>query len=139
MDTTLRVTEVSVNETRNGNRRYVLRADDGSEYTTFRPNVGEKARGLEGRRARVQFHEEDRNGFRNVYLDAIEAAEEETPQAKAGADTDPAEVAWRTAIEAAPYLVDDSDKASDPDELFDKLKPFKDRVVEDIREESGEA
>jgi hypothetical protein len=42
-------------------------------------------------------------------------------------------VAWRTAIEAAPYLVGEGEREVDPDELFDRLKPFKDRVVDDIR------
>ena len=47
-------------------------------------------------------------------------------------------MAWRTAIEAAPYLVGEREgDAVEPDELFEKLKPFKDRVVEDIREEDG--
>jgi hypothetical protein len=135
MERTLRVDEVTVNETRNGNRRYVLKAEDGSEYTTFRPNIGEQARGLEGARARIEFHEEERNGFRNVYLDAVERAAEDDAGG-GGADTDAAEVAWRTAIEAAPYLVGEQRDEVDPDELFQKLKPFKDRVVEDIRDES---
>src|SRR4051812_10565162 len=104
MDTTARIEAVTVNETRNGNRRYVVRADDGTEYTTFRPNVGDRARELEGRRVRVEYHEEDRNGFHNVYLDKVEPAEEEASGAATG-DTDPEEVAWRTAIDAAPYLV----------------------------------
>jgi hypothetical protein len=132
METTLRIAEVAVSETRNGNRRYVLRAEDGSEYTTFRPNVGERAVALQGRRARIEFHEDDRNGFHNVYLDALEPVEDEEGPSAPG-DTDPEEVAWRTAIEAAPYLVGEGEREVDPDELFDKLKPFKDRVVDDIR------
>src|SRR3954447_13756377 len=101
METTVRIDEVTVNETRNGNRRYVLRGDDGNEYTTFRPNVGERARELEGKRVRVEYHEDDKNGFHNVYLDAVEPVGEEPQPATATSadDTDPEEVAWRTAIE----------------------------------------
>jgi len=136
METTLRVAEVSTKETRKGNRRYVLRADDGTEYTTFRPNIGERARELEGRTVRVEYHEDDRNGFHNVYLDAVEpVAEEPAGAAGAPADTDPEEVGWRTAIEAAPYLVGEQPREVGADELFGKLKPFKDRVVDDIRDD----
>ena len=53
----------------------------------------------------------------------------------APADTDPEEVGWRTAVEAAPYLVGEQPGQVDSDELFDKLKPFKDRVAEDIRDD----
>ena len=43
------------------------------------------------------------------------------------------------AVDAAPWLVGDSDQADElpPDQMFEKLKPFKDRVAEDIREESS--
>jgi hypothetical protein len=43
---------------------------------------------------------------------------------------------WKTAVEAAPLLVDPDEEKIDPEELFERLKPFKDRVAEDIREES---
>ena len=41
-----------------------------------------------------------------------------------------------TAVDAAPWLVGESDphEAVPPDELYDKLKPFKERVAEDIRD-----
>jgi hypothetical protein len=64
-------------ETRSGNTRYVVRDSDGDEYSTFRPRIGQAAAAFEGRRARIEYHEEERNGFRNVYLDAIEPADEE--------------------------------------------------------------
>jgi hypothetical protein len=43
------------------------------------------------------------------------------------------------AVEAAPWLVGDSDRTEEvpPEEMFEKLKPFKDRVSEDIREDSS--
>jgi hypothetical protein len=44
-------------------------------------------------------------------------------------------VGWRTAVDAAPYLVGEHNRTVEPDELFDKLKPFKERVAEDIRDE----
>ena len=52
-----------------------------------------------------------------------------------GQDSDPDEVAWNTAVEAAPWLVGTSEpeQAIDPDELYDKLAPFKQRVADDIR------
>jgi hypothetical protein len=39
------------------------------------------------------------------------------------------------AVDAAPWLVGESEphEETPPDELFEKLKPFKDRVAEDIR------
>ena len=54
-------------------------------------------------------------------------------------DTDPEEAGWRTAVDAAPWLVGDSDQTEEvpPEEMFEKLKPFKDRVAEDIREDSS--
>ena len=44
------------------------------------------------------------------------------------------EAAWKTAVEAAPLLVDDEETIG-PEELFEVLKPFKDRVAEDIQED----
>jgi hypothetical protein len=135
MEALVDVAKVETTQTRNGNTRYVVRAVDGSEYTTFRPQIGEQAKAFEGRRARVEFHEEERNGFRNVYLDGIS----EAPDAGGGEDTDPAEVGWRSAVEAAPFLLGEekAGEAVDPDELFEKLKPFKDRVEEDISQSDG--
>ena len=130
------VARVEVNETRNKNRRFVLRDSDGKEYTTFRPQIGEEAAKHEGRRARIKYHEEERNGFTNVYLDKVEPAPE-VPKAQ-GAE--PEEVGWQAATEAAPWLVG-SDKptdAVDPEELYERLKPFKDLVADDIRDGDGD-
>ena len=137
MDAEVTVTEVERVETRTGKTRWVLRADDGREFTTFRPRIGEEAERHRGRRARIQFHEEERNGFQNVYLDAIAAAPEAAAGTDAGGgDSDPDEVAWNTAVEAAPWLVGSSEpeEALAPEELYEKLEPFKRRVAEDIRE-----
>jgi hypothetical protein len=132
MDATIQVQSVRTFETRSGSTRYVVADGDGKEYTTFREHIGNAALGLEGKRARIEYHEEKRGNFDNVYLDKIEPAPEEP-----GADeTEPEEAAWRTAVDAAPWLVGESEphEAVDPDELFDKLKPFKEKVAEDIRE-----
>ena len=50
------------------------------------------------------------------------------------------EVAWNTAVEAAPWLVGTSDpqEAVDPEELYERLEPFKRRVAEDIRNDGGD-
>jgi hypothetical protein len=141
MEKTTRIAEVSTSQTQRGNTRYSVRDADGAEYTTFRPGIGEQARQLEGQRARLEFHEEQRGNFTNVYLDGVAPAGEEEATGGGGSgdgDTDPAEVAWRTAVDAAPWILGSNEpqKAVDPEELFDRLKPFKDRVSEDIREES---
>jgi hypothetical protein len=132
MDKEVTVQRVEVTETRNGNKRYVLRDSEGNEYTTFRPPIGEEAARHEGKRVRVKFHEQERNGFTNVYLDAVEpiAAEGEAE------DRDAEEAAWQTAVEAAPWLV--GKREVPPDELFDRLKPFQERVAADIRDDDDE-
>ena len=137
MEATIQVDSVRTFETRSGSTRYVVRDGDGKEYTTFREHIGNAALGLEGKRASIEYHEEQRGNFNNVYLDKIEAAPEE-----AGADeTEPEEAAWRTAVDAAPWLVGESEPREEvpPDELFDKLKPFKEKVAEDIRENADAA
>jgi hypothetical protein len=130
------VERVDVKETRNGNRRFVLRDADGKEYTTFRPQIGEAAATYKGKRAHITFHEDQRNGFTNVYLDAIEAVPQR-PSADTG-DHDAEVAAWQTAVEAAPWLSGESEpeRAVDPDELFDRLKPFQERVAADIRDKT---
>src|SRR5579859_1781352 len=135
MDVVTTIADVRTFETRGGNQRYVVRDADGNEYTTFRETIGEQARGLEGRRARLEYHEEQRGQYTNVYLDKVEpTADEEQPE------SDAEEAAWRTAVEAAPWLVGDSEPhaKTDPDELYETLKPFKDRVAEDIKGSDGE-
>jgi hypothetical protein len=135
MEAQVTVERVEVRETRSGNRRFVLRDADGKEYTTFRPQIGNEAAKYEGRRARVSFHEEERNGFTNVYLDAIAPANEQVATAPEQHDAEVA--AWQTAVEAAPWLSGESEPehAVDPDELFDRLKPFQERVAADIRDQ----
>jgi hypothetical protein len=138
MEAHVSITAVEEVETRSGKTRYVVRDAEGREYTTFRPAIGREAAGFKGRRARIEFHEEDRNGFHNVYLDGIAEAPEAPATADAG--TDPDEAAWRTAVEAAPWVLgsSDPDRAVPPDELYEKLEPFKRLVAEDIKKGGDE-
>jgi hypothetical protein len=136
VETETTITAVERSETRNGNTRFVVRDADGREYTTFRPSIGEQAERNQGKRATLEYHEQERNGFQNVYLDAVKPAAEPEPAPAAQNDSDPDEVAWNTAVEAAPWLLGSSEpeEALEPDELYDKLEPFKQRVAEDIRD-----
>jgi hypothetical protein len=140
VETDVKVESVEVNETRNGNRRFVLKDSEGKQYTTFRPKIGDEAAKYEGRRARISFHEEERNGFTNVYLDGIQPAAADG-DAEAGGERGAEEAAWQTAVEAAPWLIGTSEPEREvaPDELFDKLKPFQERVAADIRDEEDDA
>jgi hypothetical protein len=133
LDTVIRSVEEI--QTRSGKVRYVVRDDEGREYTTFRPGIGREAGKFEGRRAHITFHEEERNGFHNVYLDAISAAPE-TESPPETASTDPDEVAWNTAVEAAPWMLGTSEPEEEiaPEELYEKLEPFKRLVAQDIRD-----
>ena len=131
MDAVVTIADVDAVKTRTGTIRYVVKDSDGNEYTTFRESIGERAQQLEGKRVRIEYHEQQRGQYTNVYLDKVEPAPDDP-----GADSDPEEAAWRTAVDAAPWLVGESDpqEAVEPEELYDKLKPFKERVAEDIRD-----
>jgi hypothetical protein len=135
MDADVVIASAETNETRSGNTRWTVRDDQGREYTTFRPAIGRAAEAAQGRRARISFHEEERNGFHNVYLDAVASAPDAGAQPSPSGDSDPEEAAWRTAVEAAPYLLGQEARDGEvpPEEAFEKLKPFKDLVSEDIR------
>jgi hypothetical protein len=130
----VKIDEVRTFETSGGNTRFVVRDADGKEYTTFREAIGEAAKRVEGRRARIEFHENQRGQYTNVYLDKVEPLANDSGQASD--DTDPDEAAWRTAVEAAPWLVGESEPHEEvpPEELYEKLRPFKDKVAEDIKE-----
>jgi hypothetical protein len=125
------VAEVKAFQTKSGNVRYVLRDREGNEYTTFREEIARNALAAEGKRARIEFHEQQRGEFTNVYLDKVEPLPDDEEH---GAASTADEVAWKTAIEAAPYLLpgDAVEREIPADELFAKLQPFKDRVAEDI-------
>jgi hypothetical protein len=133
MEADVRIDAVEAVQTRGGNTRYVIRDDQGREYTTFRPTIGREAQKFEGRRAHIEFHEDERNGFKNVYLDKVTPAPD---TAEPSTSTDPDESAWSTAVEAAPWVLGSSEPEREvpPEELFEKLEPFKRLVAEDIRQ-----
>jgi hypothetical protein len=133
VETDALIQKVEEIETRSGKTRYVVQDDEGREYTTFRPAIGREAAKFEGRRAHIEYHEEDRNGFHNVYLDAISAA---PGRQEPDSSTDPDESAWITAVEAAPWVLGtrEPDREIPAEELYEKLEPFKRLVAEDIRE-----
>ena len=92
-------------------------------------------RAAEGRKARITFHEQQRGNFTNVYLDAVEPLEEPGEAANAPSEA-VEEVAWKTAVDAAPWLLGgEPEEAVPPEELFERLQPFKERVADDIRGE----
>ena len=130
METVSVLEDVRSFQTRGGNTRYVARDADGKEYTTFRESIGERAIALKGTRVRISYHEEQRGDYTNVYLDKLEPV----PEATSAGDTDADEAAWRTAVEAAPWIVGEPHKEVPPDELYRKLKPFEERVANDIEE-----
>jgi hypothetical protein len=134
MEKEVHVAEVKAYQTKSGNTRFVLKDDDGGEYSTFREGIARQALAAEGGRARIEYHEEQRNGFTNVYLDKVEALEDHESGSEAS-DRDAEEVAWRTAVDAAPWLLGEKPKQSvPPEKFFEKLKPFKELVAEDIRD-----
>jgi hypothetical protein len=137
VEKTVEVREVREFPTQSGNTRWVLRDAEGGEYTTFRPQIGRRAREAEGRRARIEFHEQEKGGFRNVYLDDVEPLTAAPDGADESREAD--EVAWKTAIDAAPWLLGGATPEAEvpADELFEKLKPFKDLVEHDIEDEEG--
>jgi hypothetical protein len=120
MEKEVQVARVDAYKTKSGNTRFVLRDDGGNEYTTFKEDIARQAVAAEGRRARIEFHEQQRNGFTNVYLDRVEPLDEAEEEHR---DTD--EAAWEVAVEAAPWL-------------FARLKPFQEEVAEDIRRDGEE-
>jgi hypothetical protein len=72
----VRVESVKAFQTKSGNTRYVLRDDEGNEYTTFKEDIARQAVTAEGKRARIEYHEQQRGEFLNVYLDRVEPLEE---------------------------------------------------------------
>jgi len=126
----VQIANVKAVKTRSGNTRFVVVDGMGREYSTFKEQIAAKLPGLEGKRARIKFHEQERGGFTNVYLDGVELLEEDESTSPRDAD----EAAWKTAMEAAPYLLspDAAERAVPPEELFDKLQPFKELVADDI-------
>jgi hypothetical protein len=139
MEKEVHVAEVRASETKSGKTRFVLKDDEGNEYATFREGIARQALAAEGGRARIECREEERNGIRNVYLDKVEPLEDQEASTEY-ADPDAEEAAWPRAVDAAPWLLGDKPRQNvPPRQFFEKLKPFKELVAEDIRDgdESG--
>jgi hypothetical protein len=134
---TVTVERVEARKTQSGNTRFVLVDERGRQFTTFKEPIARQALAAEGRRARITYHEQQKGQFTNVYLDAVEPLEGE---ADAEAEERTNEVAWRTAIEAAPYILggDAAEREVPPEEFFEKVKPLKDLVADDIRPDEPE-
>jgi hypothetical protein len=134
MEKEVLVAEVKAFKTQRGNTRYVLRDDGGNEYTTFKEAIARDAVAAEGKRARIEYHEQQRGEFMNVYLDRVDVLE---AQEDDGPDDESAdEVAWKAAIDSAPWLLGTSEpeRQVEAEEFFETLKPFKDLVADDIRD-----
>ena len=138
MEAVTAIEDVRTFETQRGNVRFVVRDRDGNEYTTFREAIGKRAQELEGKPVRIEYHEQQRGNYKNVYLDKVAPAPDQTEGEQT--NTDPEEAAWRTAVDAAPWLAGESGprKKTDPEELYETLKPFKEKVAEDIKESGGD-
>src|SRR4029078_8886682 len=102
-DSVVTVAEVKAFKTQSGNTRFVLRDGEGREYTTFREQIARDAVAAEGRKARITFHEQQRGNFTNVYLDAVVPLEEAGDEEASSEAVE--EVAWKTAVDAAPWLL----------------------------------
>lgn len=135
----VKVERVEARKTQSGNTRFVLFDDSGREFTTFKEPIARQAVAAEGRRAKITYHEQQRGQFTNVYLDAVETLPGDEPE-DADAEERTNEIAWRTAIEAAPYILsgDAVEREVPPEEFFEKVKPLKDLVAEDIRPDEPE-
>jgi hypothetical protein len=130
-EATVTIADVRGIKTQSGNTRFVVRDDSGREYTTFREAIARDAIAAEGHGARITFHEEQRGRFTNVYLDSVELLDDNTTS---DGDEQIEEVAWKTAVDAAPWLLGrDADEPVSPDELYERLRPFKQHVADDIR------
>ena len=84
---------------------------------------------------RITYREQQREGFTNLYLDEVELLDSADPAGERETD----EVAWKTAMEATPSLLDSmtAEREISPRDLFAKLQPFKELVAEDL-EQDGE-
>jgi hypothetical protein len=135
---TVTVQRVETHKTQSGNTRFVLVDDSGREFSTFKEPIARQAIAAEGYRARITFHETQRGNFTNVYLDAVERLAEDEVDQETEERTN--EVAWRTAIEAAPYILGGEavEREVPPEEFFEKIKPLKDLVADDIHPEEDE-
>ena len=87
MDDVVTIANVDPVKKRSGAIRFVVKDTDGNEYTTSRESIGERAQQLAGQRVRIEYHEQQRGQYTNVYLDKVEPAPS-APGAE-GEDSDP--------------------------------------------------
>ena len=66
------VAEVKALKTQSGNTRFVLRDDDGREYTTFREQIARDAVAAEGRKARIWILVGDGQSYEDILARAVE-------------------------------------------------------------------
>ena len=111
----VRVAELKAFETKSGNTRFVLVDDQGKEYSTFKEQIAAKLPGLTGKKVRIMYREQQREGFTNLDLDDVELLDPADPAGER--ETDEREIS--------------------PRDLFAKLQPFKELVAEDL-EQDGE-
>jgi len=82
----VRIADVKAVKTRSGTTRFIVVDDSGKEYSTFKEQIAAKLPGLQGKRARIKFHEQERDGFTNVYLDDVDPLDEDVETAPREAD-----------------------------------------------------
>ena len=85
---------------------------------------------------RLEYHEDERNGFKNVWLDKVTGIAEPERAGGEGSSTDPDESAWNTAIEAAPWVLGTNEPdrgGARPRSSSRSSSPSSAFVAEDIR------
>src|SRR5919198_4117384 len=127
----IRIREVKAVPTRSGNTRFVLVDANGNEYVTFREEVAASLDDVEGKRARISYHQQKRGRFTNVYLDTVDVLADD---AEAEGDATADEIGWKTAVDAAPYLLgrEAVEEETPPEEVFENPRRFKQPVAEDV-------
>ena len=121
-------------ETSRGNTRYVVRDGDGNEYTTFREAIGNKAQQLQGRRVRIEYHENQKGQYTNVYLDKVEPLTPTPSVVRAPTPTRTRPPGGPRSRRRPGWSANRSRGSRSRRQLYEKLKPFKEQVAEDIRE-----
>ena len=103
MEADVRIDKVDAVQTRGGNTRYVIRDDQGREYTTFRPDHRDARQRNSRAGARTSsFTRTSATVSRtSISTGSPRAAESSAPLTA----TDPDESAWSTAVEAAPWVL----------------------------------
>ena len=134
-DAVVTVAEVNAFMTQSGNRRFVLRDEKGA--STRRSMRRSRARRSPPRGAARASTSTSSSaaGSRTSTLDRVQPLDERAGEASSEAVE---EVAWKTAVDAAPWLLGgEPEERVPPEELFELLQPLKERVADDIRGDSA--